>query len=71
MVEFYYKCFLNVATSHSPFEVMYGLQPSSHAYRLFLLIGATAEAVDRLTMITDIKDGVQQLIELSKERMAA
>ena len=32
MVEFYYNCSINEATSHSPFEVMYRFQPSSHAY---------------------------------------
>ena len=39
--------------------------------RLLPLIGATAEAADRLTMIKDIRDVVNQLIKLSKERMAA
>ena len=34
------------------------------------MTGATAEAVDRLTMITDVRDVVHQLIKLSKDRMA-
>jgi hypothetical protein len=29
MVEFYYKCSINEATLYSPFEVMYGFQPST------------------------------------------
>ena len=71
MVDFYYDCSINEATSHSPFEVMYGFQPSTPAKRLLPLAGATAEAADRLTMIRDIRDVVHQLIKLSKERMAA
>jgi hypothetical protein len=71
MVECYYNCSINEATLHSPFEVMYGFQPSTHVDRLLPLIGTTAEAYDRLTMITDIGDVVHQLIKLSKERMAA
>ena len=50
---------------------MHRFQPSTPAYRLLSLTGATAEATDRLTMITDIRDVVHQLINLSKERMAA
>ncbi len=72
MVRFYYNCSINEATSHSPFKVMHGFQPSTHAYRLIPLTGATADAGDRLTMIMDIKDvDDQQLIKLSKERMSA
>jgi hypothetical protein len=50
---------------------MYRFQPSTHAYRLLPLSGATAEVADRLTMITDIRDVVYELLELWKERMAA
>ena len=71
MVEFYHNCSINEATSHSPFEVMYGSQPSTHADRLIPLTGATAEVADRLTMIRDIRDVVHRLIKLSKERMVA
>jgi hypothetical protein len=71
MMEFYYSCSINEATSHSPFEVMYGFRPSTPAYRLLPLTGATAEAANRLTMITDIRDVDHQLIKLSKERMEA
>ncbi len=49
---------------------MYGFQPSTHANRLLPLTGATAEDVDRLNMIRDIRDVIHQLIKLSKERMA-
>ena len=71
MVEFYYNCSIYEATSHSPFEVMYGFHPSTHADRLLPLDGATTEATVKLTMIKDIRDVVHQLIKLSKERMAA
>ena len=50
---------------------MYRFQPSTYAYRLLSMTGATTEATDRLTMITDIRDVVHQLINLSKERIAA
>ena len=50
---------------------MYGFQPSTHVDRLLPLTGATAEASDRLAMITDIRNVVHQLIKLSKEQMAA
>ena len=48
MVEFYYKCSINEATTQSPFEVMYGYQPSTPAGHLLPMAGATADAVDRL-----------------------
>ena len=67
MVELYYNCFINDATSDSPFEVMYGFQPSTPADQLVPLTGATAEAANRLTMITNIRDVVHQLIKLPKE----
>ena len=71
MVEFYYNCSTNEAARHSPFEVMYGFQPSTPADRLLPLTGATADAADRLTNIVEIRDVVKQLLILSKERMAA
>jgi hypothetical protein len=54
MVEFYYSCSINEATTHSPFEVMYGYQPSTPADRLVLMVGATTDADDRLTLIAYI-----------------
>ena len=71
MVEFYYNCSTNEAARHSPFEVIYGFQPSTPADRLLPLTGATADAADRLTNIVEIRDVVKQLLILSKERMAA
>jgi hypothetical protein len=71
MVEFYYNCSINEAASHSPFEVMYGYQPSTPADRLLPLVGASADAADRLTLIADIREVVTQLLKLSKERIAA
>jgi hypothetical protein len=69
MVEFYYNFFINEATSQSPFEVMYGFQPSTFADRLLTLTGTIAEATDKLAMIAYIKDDVYQLIKLLKEIM--
>ena len=37
----------------------------------YLLVGATADAAERLTNIVEIRDVVKQLLILSKERMAA
>ena len=62
MVEFYYKCLINEATTHSPFEVMYGYQPSTQANRLLPIVGATADAAYRLTLIAYIRDVVNQLL---------
>jgi hypothetical protein len=70
MDEFYYNCSTNEANSHSPFEVLYGFQPSTTANRLIPLTCAIVEAADKLTMIANIKDGVHQLIKILKERMA-
>jgi len=70
MVEFYYNFSINEATTHSPFEVMRGFQPSNLADRLLLLDGATTDAGDRLTLIEKIRNVVNQLLKLSKERMA-
>ncbi len=71
MVELYYKCSTNEATSHSPFEVMYGFEPSTLVDRLLPLTIAIVEVADRLTTIADIRDFVYEFIKLSKERMAA
>ena len=49
MVEFYYKCSVNEASKHSPFEVSYGFQPSTLADRLLPLTGASTLVLDRLT----------------------
>ncbi len=70
MVEFYYNCSINEATSHSPFEVIYGFQPSTPVHRLLSLSDATLEAADGLNTIVNIRDVVYELIKLSKERMA-
>ena len=50
---------------------MYGHQPATPADRQLSVAGATADAADRLTLIRDIRDVVNQLLKLSKERMAA
>jgi len=71
MVEFYYNCSINEATTQSPFEVMYAYQPSILADRLFQLAGGATDAANRLTLIADIRDGVNQFLKLTKEKMAA
>ena len=48
MVEFYYNCSINEATTHLPFEVMYGYQPPTLADPLLPLVSATTDATDRL-----------------------
>ena len=50
---------------------MYGYQPSTPTDRLLPMVGATGDAVDRLTLIADIRDVVNQLLKLSKKMMAA
>jgi hypothetical protein len=50
--------------------VIYGYPPSTPADRLLPMDGATADADDRLTLIANIRDVVNQPLELSKERMA-
>ena len=69
MVEFYNSKSINEASQHSPFGVMYGYQPSTRADRLLSLSGVTADAIDRLTLISDIHDAFHQLLQLSKERI--
>jgi hypothetical protein len=54
MVEFYYNYSINEATTYSPFEVVYGYQPSTPADRLLPMDASTADALDRLTSIADI-----------------
>ncbi len=49
---------------------MYGYQPSTPVDRLLPMDGAKAHAADRLPLIVDIRDVVNQLLKLSKERMA-
>jgi hypothetical protein len=60
MVEFYYKCSINEAIKHSPFEVVYGYQPSTPADRLLPMVCATADVTDSLTLIAHIRDFVYQ-----------
>jgi hypothetical protein len=71
MFEFYYNRSINEGTTHSPFEVMYGYQPSTPRDRLLPLTGVTTDAFDRSTSIANIRDVVNQLLKLSKEMMAA
>ena len=58
MVELYYSCSFNEATTHSPFEVVYGYHPSTPSDRLFPMVGATADAADCLTLIAYMRDVV-------------
>ena len=68
MVELYYNCSINEATTHLPFEVMYGYQPSTQADRLLPLDDVAADAANILTYIRDV---VNQLLKLFRERMEA
>ncbi len=70
MVEFYYNRSINEATTHLPFEVVYGYQPSTPSDRLLPMAGDTADGADRLTLIAHMRDVVNQLLKLSKVRMA-
>ena len=49
---------------------MYGYQPSTLVDRLLPLAGAIANAVDKLKLVSNIRDVVEQLFQISKERMA-
>jgi hypothetical protein len=62
---------INEATTHSLFEVMYVYQPSSPSDRLLPLAGGSTNEADRLTLFEEIRVVVNQLLKLSKERMAA
>jgi hypothetical protein len=68
-IELYYNCSINKDTAHSPFEVMYGYQPYTHIDRLLPLFGANTYVSDRLNLIAGIRDVVDHLLKLSKERM--
>ena len=70
MVEIYYNCSIKEASTHSPYEVMYGYQSYTPAGRLLPLISATAYAIVRLSLFADIRDVVNQILKLSKERIA-
>ncbi len=70
MDEFYYNCSINEAAIHSPYEVMYGYQPSSPTDKILPIAGATADAADRLIVLANLRVVITQLIKLSKERMA-
>ena len=50
---------------------MYGYQPSTPADRLLPLASAIADASDRLSLIADIRDVVDQLLKLSKGKIEA
>jgi hypothetical protein len=71
MVKFYYNYLISEDSTHSPFEVIYGYRSSTPAHRLLPLTIATANIADRLNLVADIRDVVNQLLKLSKERIAA
>jgi hypothetical protein len=71
MVDYYYNCSTIDASTHSPVEAMCGYQPSTRAHRLLPSDGVVADAFDRLNLIENIRDGVNQLLKLSTERMVA
>ena len=67
MAWLYYNYSINEVTTPSPFEVMYGYQPSTQADRLLPLAGAKTDAYDRLTLIKDIRYVDNQLLKLYKK----
>jgi len=71
MAELYYNCLINEASTYLLFEVTYGYQPSTPADQLLPLTGATEDAAIRLTLIADIRDVVNPILKLFKERIAA
>ena len=71
MVEFYYNCFSNEASKHSPFVVSCGFQPPTLADRLLPLSGAPAHVVERLTELKSVRGVVRELLTLCKQRMVA
>ena len=64
MGEFFYNCYINEASKHSPFEVSYDFQPATHVDRLLPLTGAP-DPDSWLEMF------VRELLTLSMQLMAA
>jgi hypothetical protein len=71
MVEFYYSCSINEASKHSPFEVSYGFQPTTHVVTLLPLTGAPAHVAERLVELASVRHFVHELLTLSRQCMAA
>jgi hypothetical protein len=71
IVEFYYNCSINEASKHSPFEVTYGFQPTTPANRFFPLSGTLAPVANHLIELASVRDGVRELLTLSKQQMTA
>ncbi len=71
MVEFYYNCYINESSKHSPFEVSYGFQPATLGDILLPLSDALVHVADRLTELANVKDVVRELPILSKQCMVA
>ncbi len=64
MIKLYYNCSINEGSTHSPFEVSYGFQPTTLADRLLSLIGAPAHVADRLTEFTSVRGVGCELLTL-------
>jgi len=71
MVEFYYNCFVNEASKHSPFEVSDGFQLATLVDRLIPITRAPASIANRLIDLASIRDVVRELLTVSKQRMTA
>ena len=73
MVEFAYNSSVNDAGKHSPFEVSGGFNPPGPADLLAPVTSATAnkKADERLQEIRDTQILVKQMLQLSKEKLAA
>ena len=71
MVEFSYNSFVNEAGKHSPFEANIGFVPPAPVDLMLPLTNIPASAAARLQSIKDTQLVVRQLLQLSKERLAA
>ena len=56
LVEFWYNSTVSESTQQSPFEALYGYQPSNAVDRLLPLTRAPVSAVDRLTYLKDTRE---------------
>ncbi len=71
MLEFYFNCYINETSKHSPFEVTYGFQPASHDDRLLPLTGAPVAIAHRLNELANVREVVREFFARSMQRMAA
>ena len=71
MVEFTYNSTVSEASQHSPFETTFGFNPSAPVDLMLPFGEIPVSAADRLQQISDTQMVVKELLQLSKERLAA